>query len=623
MTELRRIDRTRVHNVLEARLMRDLPDDYIGVVQPLIHGQTLDAVIVAPQGLYVLHALDWVGEVTPTTRGRWSERTPDGKVVHHVSPAEAAQRAESALLAFLKDEFPKLKPVIRHYAVLVDPAAQVVTGGTSRPPCVTLESLVRELLAAPTPAGAPLARPEARQELALALDERQLTRNQRATEPFIFRSGGSLGRGVKAHTVRQVIRHVDRYPDDGVYHLRNGTLEQWFTAQGALHLARLARQALQGNLRDARAALESFMISSGMVTRPRLVSVPRKLDLGFVLEGEPVHGTLAIRKGRGRGYLFGRAESSEPWMQVVPAEFEGALQAGITVDTSTLAIKDSPWHAAVRIHSSASEEPLETPVVVRVVPASSKLTSIVVRPLIGLLIGAALGTAIGYWLGPGGMDPPFGLRDITDPPLTLRQAWMLVCGVIWALFGLFRGFSWDRIQPTGRCVASWLFRVLLWGLTLTALAFASPWLARWAFPTYTETVPARVEQSIKLVAVTLAIIPGTWGGIISDRTSKTTGKRSRALRGLLRGVVASLVVAALLILLRVGRPLWHSVAAGERFSDARGWVAERWEALGDWVDGLWGDAYLRENDRRAPTRVRPTVTSEPEGASVSDESSVQ
>ena len=85
----------------------------------------------------------------------------------------------------------------------------------------------------------------------------------------------------------------------------------------------------------------------------------------------------------------------------------------------------------------------------------------------------------------------------------------------------------------------------------------------------------------------------------------------------------ALVVAALLILLRVGRPLWHSVAAGERFSDARGWVAERWEALGDWVDGLWGDAYLRENDRRAPTRVRPTVTSEPEGASVSDESSVQ
>jgi len=605
VAETLRVEGKPVSAAVEAHLRQVLPSEYLVVGQPLICGVAIDAIVVGPQGLFVLHALDWEGQVTPSTGRRWVERTAAGKLRRHASPAGAAKRARRALLRFLKDEFPGLRPAIRQYAVLYDPNATLAPRRASRPPCVTLNTLGADIQSVPTSVRG-LRSQDVRQALALALEERRLTRSARVAQPFIFRSGGWLGRGRQARSLKQVVRHLDRYPQDGVYHLRNGTLEQWFREQGALHLARLARQTVQDNQRDARAALEAFMLGSGMVRRPRLVARPRRVKLGYVLEGQTAQASLALRRGRGRGYLYGRVEPSAPWVQVVPTEIEGKLQGSVTVDTSMLKIKREPWEGAVQVHSSASAEPIEVPVEVHVVPALPGVARVVLRPLLGLLLGALLGAAIGLLLGGAAMDPPLGLRDITDPPMSRPIAWALICGTLWGLVGLLRGLTWDPVLPIGVCVGRWLLRVLLWGLLLTALGFLSPWLARWLFPSATAAVPAALEQTIQLVAVALAIVPGTWGELLDARANRTARPKHRALRGLLRGVAASLVVAALLVLLRLGEPLWERWQGTQHLGTARVWVEQRWEQLGAWVDDLWGEAYSRQNDRRAPTRLPPT-----------------
>lgn len=609
MAEQRRVESKPVSTTVEAHLRQVLPAEYLVVGQPQVRGVPLDLVVVGPQGLFVLHPLEWSGQVTPGKGHRWVERAADGQVRRHTSPAAAAERARQALLEFLHDEFPRLKVDIHQFAVLFHPDATLVLRGVSRPPCVTLNALGPEIQSVPTSVRA-LRSADIRQELALALEERQLTRSARVVQPFIFGSGGWFGRGYQARTLKQVIRHLDRYPQDGVYHLRNGTLEQWFRDQGALHLARLAGQTVQNNLRDARAALEAFMLGSGMVQRPRLLARPRRVKLGYVLEGQTAQAALELRKGRGRGYIYGRVEASDPWVQVVPTEIEGKLQGSVTVDTSMLTIKREPWEGGVRVYSSASDEPTEVPIEVHVVPALPGVARVVLRPLLGLLIGAVLGGAIGLLLGATAIDPPLGVRGITDPPLPRQAAWALVCGALWGVVGMLRGSTWNPVLPTRTCVARWLVRVLLWGITLTALAFLSPYLARWLFPSASAAVSADLEQTIKLIAVTLAVVPATWGELLDAAAVKAGQRKRRNLRGLLRGIAASLVIAALLVLLRLGEPLWERWQGASRLGTARVWIEQRWEQLGAWVDDLWGEAYLRQNDRRAPTRAPATPTPE-------------
>src|SRR5690606_18260926 len=59
--------------------------------------------------------------------------------------------------------------------------------------------------------------------LAHMLAVRTLTRRQRAAEPFVFRGDTLAARGHAAWSIAEVAAYIDRAPDDGVYHLRNGT----------------------------------------------------------------------------------------------------------------------------------------------------------------------------------------------------------------------------------------------------------------------------------------------------------------------------------------------------------------------------------------------------------------
>jgi len=174
--------------------------------------------------------------------------------------------------------------------------------------------------------------------------------------------------------------------------------------------------------------------------------------------------------------------------------------------------------------------------------------------------------------------------------------------------GLLRALTWEPLVPTGACVVRWLGRVLLWELLLAALALLSPWMARWLFPAASASVSAELEQTVKLTAVWLAIIPGTWGEFWDARSRHKPRTRQRRLRGFLRGAAVVISMATLLLLLRVGAPLWDRLEGAQHASTARAWVEDRWQQLDAWVGQVWDRAYLRQMDRRAPTRQPAGLT---------------
>ncbi len=342
-----------------AILAEGLPDDYIVVERPTVQGRVLDTVIFGPQGLVVLHIRDWAGEIEPSRHGDWHVRLPSGERLSQANPARDAAGAEAALRAFFRDEFPGVTPAIHQTLVLTDPDAAVVGEPPPGLPVVMLAGLVGAIESlAPPPAGG-LPDPAQRETLAIALRERRLTVSQRAREPFVFRAGGVFGSGKKVWTVRQAVAHMDAHPEDGVYHLQNDTFAQWLEAQGAPHLATLARAALRGRESDPRAAVERFLIGTGLVARPVLEVRPSPVNLGCVVAGEKSSARIHVRKGRGRGYLFGRLSSGAAWLRVEPHEFSGRpLAATVIADSAGLPIQQAPSQAELLVESSASEAPV-------------------------------------------------------------------------------------------------------------------------------------------------------------------------------------------------------------------------------------------------------------------------
>ena len=88
---------------LGAYLREMLPDEYVVVTDPMIHGCVFGAIVVGPQGLTVLQAKDGTGEVA-------AEHDNVGQTTR-----QSNWLLEAALRAFLKDEFPALHPEIRSY----------------------------------------------------------------------------------------------------------------------------------------------------------------------------------------------------------------------------------------------------------------------------------------------------------------------------------------------------------------------------------------------------------------------------------------------------------------------------------------------------------------------------
>ncbi len=585
------------------QLERDLPDDYFIVCDPVIWGEPLDVIVVAGQGLFVLYPQEWEGEIHPRVRGAWREERPDGETVDHENPARTVRRAEEALQSFLEDELGDGAPPVRHYLVLEEEGATVSVYGDTEPPVVRLEELVERLVDGQgTGDGEGLLALEDREALALALRDKRLTVSQRASQPFIFRTSGFFGLGRKARTIRQVVKYMDRYPEKGIEHLQNGTLAAWLEDEGAPHLAALAREVTANTLTNGRVALERFVYGTGLVDRPQVRIRPRRLNLGHVPSGELVSGRLTVRKGRGRGYLHGQLLADAPWLRVEPSRLAGSLEATVTVDTAQLVIMEQPVGSQLTLDANATEEPIEIPVRVHVVPEPARVIQHVLRPLLGLLVGALVGGALGWGFWRWGLGAALWPATLSTF-LSAGPGWTAVGGLVGGILGLLRGITQRPEWPTLYGLGRWLWRALIWGLGLAGVAAGLMALTAWLYPGWGLGAVDETSLSILLGAGLLGLVAGTAGEVAAGRRQKIVvgrGWSPRARRWAARGAAVLALVVVLLVGGRYAPPVAARYAVDARAITVREWAGERYagleERLDEWVDGI----YRRYYEEQAP-----------------------
>ncbi len=574
---------------LGALLREALSDEYLVVDHPVVYGCPLDAVVVGPRGIFILHEL-----VAPDEGS--------SKILRRV------QRAGKAVRAFLKDEFPTLRvPVRQLVCQAVTPVAVAAAQGPEVE-WVSRQNVGSAIDTAPLPADEPLADIETREAVAVAFRDRRLAANQRATQPFVFRSSSLLGSGTTVWTIRDAIRHMDRHPEDGIFHLRNGTLARWLSEQGAEHLAALARQVINRRDTDMRMALESFLIGTGLVARPRLQVRPSRLNLGCVLSGEKCSMRFRVQKGPGRGYLFGSVSTNAPWLRVEPRTFAGEpLDAIVTVDSETLPISSSPWVGEIEIDSSASAQPLRVPVYVRVMGMPSPLQRYLLRPLAGALVGGAWGVILGWLLARYGL--PAANWTSQAAHLGLAQgAWPLGGGLFGVVLGLLHGLGQSVVLPTSWALGRWLLRAVAWGAALALVFMAAYWSWRWFEQGEMAVLAPPAVLVLVLLALLLALLPATLAEVASggqrEARQLVRGERLAALplRMALIGVGLALIVGAGAHLAASALEGWDTSQAA---ATAQRWLSDSLSQLEATLNHLVDQAYLDYYDQRAPVEAAP------------------
>ena len=411
---------------------------------------------------------------------------------------------------------------------------------------MTVDTLADAITLSDQPPDPALADEAVREDLAVALRDRQLTVGQRASKPFVFRSGGLLGASAKAWTVRDVVATMDRHPSDGIFHLCNGTLERWLLEEGAPHLAKLAHQAVIEGRNDRRRALEIFLIGTGLVARPRLALSPKQVNLGYILDGASASDVLRIRRGRGRGYLFGKLTAAEQWLHLAPKEFGGnAADVVVTVDTSPLLIGPEQYRADVLVTSSAGAEPEPVPVRFRVVSMPSAFNRCVLRPLVGLLLAGLLGAIIGWLFARSATVSTPELSFLSALP-SVDLIWIAPIALLWAILGAARGATQPPAWPIHFAVYRWLRRTAKWAVVLVVVSALATW--GWG-----RSLGVDVTRSFYLVAalcgLAAAVLPSTIGEIQTSRALRNPGLltgRRRAVGSAVRGVAGVLLLLVLL-----------------------------------------------------------------------------
>ncbi|MEA3338237.1 MAG: NERD domain-containing protein [Chloroflexota bacterium] len=592
---------------LGAILSETLPDDYVVVERPTVQGHALDMVVVGSQGLFVLHLKDWAGEVRPVPGKPWQVITPDGQPGTYPDPAAEAQKNTAFLATFARDELRSQEaPAIYHLLVLTNPDARLVPGVAPDMMVTFPGNVVSVIVTMPVPSVGGLPDRYDRRNLAHALHARRLSASQRTKTPFIFRSGGLFG-GKKAWTVRDAVQHMDRHPEVGIYHLNNGTLQAWLEAEGALDLADLAQQVLQGRESDPRVPLEMFLIGTGLVDRPRLNVHPWPLNLGCVVSGGSCRGRVKIRKGPGRGYLFGNISASQPWLQVEPRSFSGGPQeAVITVDTSSLPISATPWQADLLIDSSAATQPVAVPVQVRVSGEPATLSRYGLRPLLDGLVAGLVGGGIGALLGEiGGLAAP---ASFTSPTLF----WALAIGLLWAVFGLVRGLGQRTAWTVPYATMRYLVKIILWMLALGATAVVG--LLLWNALSGRNGPELATNDGLQLVLITmgLSIIPATVSEMraarLADDSPLSSERRSLLQPGLV-ALAAMALIAALSAGIRLASPTWNQLTEAGTIETAESWLEQGLQELNDATQQGVDQVNLWLYDR--PGEISPAVTPTP------------
>jgi len=568
-------------------LRETLPDSYIVVADPRIGGHRIAAAVVGRSGLFVIQAAD-----------EFNENGHDA-----ASPLLSDQKMRAAVARFLKDEFPHLNPPVTAIQAVRDWASELVTWRIVEPASWVDEPLAEALLHADLAAieseGArAFEDDDVHIQLGLGLRDRHLSASQVTSKPFVFRSGGAFRTGASVRTVRDAVAHMDRYPQDGIQHLRDGTLAGWLEAEGSLHLAALAREVVRQPKGDMRAALEEFLIGTGLVNRPRLITKPARVDLGFILQGQKASRRLVFNKGRGRGHLFGEAAGRDPWLRVEPRTFDAApAELVVTAETGGLSISPVPHLSDVVVKSSASSEPSSVPVILRVVAEPPKLIQFLLRPLTGLLLGAILGAGVGLlWQATGliGGEAP-------------SRVWIVALALVWGLTGGWRGLRQPPAWPMAYALSRWLPRVAAWsaGLGVLAAIIVQAW--RLGLGGGLD-LPGLTLAAAAAVGAALGFAPATLDELAHSRHARNQeyvhGRRSNRRRVLLwSGAIVLLLVALLAPQVIATTMNRAEIRAGLQAGQT--WAEGTLERLGDTMERLIDQLQLRYYGRPAGGTTEP------------------
>jgi hypothetical protein len=607
------------------RLSHALPHGFVVARRPVVWRRELDAVVVGRRALFVLYAKDWEGIIRPAQNGPWRAGLPSGEEVEHVNPAREVSEASKALTSFLRDEFPALSLDIHHLVVLTNPAATRAAGAESKLPVAPLAA-IPDLIAywEEEGDGEPLDA-ETQTDLASALRDGRLTPSQRALAPFVFRSSSILRTGRKAWTIRAAVKHVDKHTEDGIHHLRNGTLANWFAEQGAPGLAELARYAMQEHAGDPQAAVETFLIGTGLVQRPKLVVRPARVNVGNILAGDTCGFPLRIGRARRRHYVRCTLKAEEPWLGVEPDIVTGrVMDARVVARTEALPIRSDPYDTSIRLESSVSDESVEVPISLRVVGKLAPLNRYVARPLTGALVGALLGAAVGSGLGLIGFQAPPWLAGIGWTSTSSAATFAILVGLFWAALGGILGYAQPLTWPTFRAVGRWVRRLFIWAVTLSTVAVAGLWASRQLSGQLGLAVSGTTFEGAVFIALAAAMLPAAIREIQIGRR-EAGGPIGSSVQTHLRPLVVGVVCATLMVLLvaggRVIGPVWGEQDVRGQVVSARGWIGERWGRLEGGVNDFLDQLFIQRYDRRAPPRPTPTppaVSGRPAGPGGTD-----
>ncbi len=595
MAELLVAGHGRVPDSLGVYLQETLPDDWIVVADPVVSRREVTAIVVGPAGLVLIDADD--------ARGSAEE-------------AEAAgATALAAVRAFLAEEYPTLRLSVT-YLRAVEAGPRVTTwAAPARPSWRSLKpdgsdgpELAAAILAACPPVEPPAADAAMRQALAVALRDRQITPSQRTSRPFVFRSGSTLSGGPrKVWTIRDAVQHMDRYPEDGIYHLRNRTLEQWLAAEGAPHLAALARAAGDRCFDEPLRGLEEFLVGSNLVRRPEPILRPRRLDLGYILAGEAATGYVRISKGGRSGYLLGHLTTSDSCLRVAPETISGEqVDVAITVDTTELLIQPQPYEATVAVHVLGQAEPQTIAVRFRVAPVPSSFSRFVGRPAIGLLAGALMGGLVGlaWWIGTvlGAAPPKIGAMSVS--PLF----WLAVFGILWGSMGFLRGLLQPPAWPTAYAVVRWLYSILIWSVALGLFGATAVWCWYQGFLPGSHLRPGAMTIA-SYYGAALSILPATLQELTAQQRSG--GLADRPWRQIGRRVMWAAASAGLLVTLAIAptfvRPAWEQATQAGLWATVERRAAALWAEAAETADALARELYLLLHDRQPTTSSQPLL----------------
>jgi hypothetical protein len=608
MAELLEGDGWTAPDSLSAYLRDALPDEYVVVADPVLQRRSYDAVVIGPCGLAIL-------EIASGKRPTEQTREELHEKLDETGAADRARRATRALESFMADEFPALHPAVRYLRAEQAPGGVEGDWRAVEPASDGQSTLAETLIAEEPSPGNALASDTTRAAIASALRVRQLTASERTVKPFVFRSGGVLAAGQKAWTIRAAVEHIDRHPDDGMTHLANGKLARWLEAEGAHHLAALARDAVFRHKTDGRAALETFLIGTRLVERPQLSVRPTLVDVGYILEGETGTRRIRLCKGRGRGYLFGKLSTSDGWLRVNPADFSGGpVDVTVSVDTSGLLSDYDSYTTVIYADSSATDEPAAIPVRFRVVAVPSLFMQRVLRPLAWGLMAGLLGAVIGCLWTLGGIRAP-GLEG-AEPLNPAVPIWAVLLGLAWGILGAVCGARQPLAWPVCYAAGRWLLRTGLWaaGACAAAALIATVWSLGAADGFFD---PGIRPGTAALLAAALVVFPAVYAQIAANRCEKESrGPRAHVTAGFrppwaIAGIW--LLLVALTFAPRAIGPVWQQPETQNVMQSAGGWVTSALERVNndanDWVDQL----YVRYYDRRplaaatAPAPVRPAT----------------